>query len=208
MTKDTNPPKDSRKDFQIESSDYRCVACETDVAPGSRYVSSVVYRDEQFARRNHCDSCWEQETAEGTSGAFAFWRTARPPERRANAPLMRFEPTLVFGFFEKLQEDVLAGYQAVSADAGGAAHGAAAATATTTRSHRQKRDLCFVLSLLLIRKKVLTFGSSALVDGREWLQLSARTNPEQTFWVENPDLSDEELERVRDDIGELLHMRI
>lgn len=73
---------------------------------------------------------------------------------------------------------------------------------------RQKVQLRFVLALLLLRKKALNFESSAAEEGREWLRLSEKAEPERVYRVENPDLTDEELERVRDDIGELLQMNV
>ena len=72
----------------------------------------------------------------------------------------------------------------------------------------QRRNLRFVLALLLVRKKSLVFGSSASRDGREWFQVTEKAEPERRYWVENPALSEPELERVRDDIGELLQMQV
>ena len=80
--------------------------------------------------------------------------------------------------------------------------------APARRSPSEGRDLRFVLALLLIRKKVLNFESSGVDNGREWLKLTEKSEPERVYWVENPDLSDQELERVRDDLGELLQMKI
>ena len=143
---------------------------------------------------------------------FAYWRTQRPAERDADQPLMRFDPEVCLEFFRKLNEDVLAAGEGETqedpAPPGASESAPTSPSGGRTVSLRQKRDLAFVLSLLLIRKKVLVFKSSALSEDSEWLQLSVRQNPEREFWVENPQLSDAELEQVRDDIGALLHMRV
>jgi hypothetical protein len=73
---------------------------------------------------------------------------------------------------------------------------------------RQKRDLRYFLALLLIRKKLLVFEGSGSRNGREWLQLIEKADPSQMYEVENPELSDDELERVRDNLGELLQMNV
>jgi hypothetical protein len=68
--------------------------------------------------------------------------------------------------------------------------------------------LRLVIALLLIRRKTLVFESSAVRDGREWLKLTEKADPQKTYLVENPPLSDKELDAVRASLCELLQMDI
>jgi hypothetical protein len=187
--------------FQIETSDYQCCGCEKEISCGSRYFSTVVFEDAAFRRRNYCDPCWAGAQNARTAGAeelYAYWRTCRPEPPGADPRRMRFDPALVLEFFRRLSAPA-----GEPGDAGRAADAEAMGPAEP-----QKRDLRFVLALLLVRKKALHFDSSVERNGGEWLRLTERGDRSRVYWVENPDLTDEQLGRVRDDIGELLHMQI
>ena len=75
-------------------------------------------------------------------------------------------------------------------------------------SESQRRDLRFVLSLLLIRKKILLLKGTFIRDKFEWLELQERRESDKTYEIANPELSETELEQVRDAIGELLQMQV
>ena len=70
----------------------------------------------------------------------------------------------------------------------------------------QRARLRLVLALLLLRRKLLVFESSGLREGREWLKLSEKADRARVYLVENPPLSDAELESVKVGLGELLQM--
>ncbi len=73
----------------------------------------------------------------------------------------------------------------------------------------QERDqLRFFLSLLLVRKKALKFKSSIDRGGQEFLLLADRETPPRVHEVLNPGLSDDQLEGLKDRLGELLQMQI
>ena len=180
--------------YEIETSDYHCAGCNEEVGRGRQYFSAVLFAEELFHRRNYCVACWEQSrldnpgdsaTGKGAGDLYAYWKTRRPqpPDRKLRR--VGFDPTLVMRFFRRLSEE----------------------QESKTPPEAQKRDLGFVLALLLVRKKFLHFESAVQRDGGEWLKLSERGDPSRIYWVENPELTDEELERVRDDIGELLQMQ-
>ncbi len=76
-------------------------------------------------------------------------------------------------------------------------------------THRSERDqLRFFLGLLLIRKKLLKFKSSVSRDGEEWLLLVDRETTPRVHQVLNPRLTNTQLEKLKDRIGELLQMRL
>ena len=60
----------------------------------------------------------------------------------------------------------------------------------------------------MIRKKVLLLKGTFIRDGFEWLQLQERGESEKAYEITNPELSEGELEQVRDAIGELLQMQV
>ena len=60
----------------------------------------------------------------------------------------------------------------------------------------------------MIRKKVLLLKGTFIRDDFEWLQLQERGESGKTYEISNPELSEGELEQVRDAIGELLQMQV
>lgn len=72
----------------------------------------------------------------------------------------------------------------------------------------ERHQLRFFLALLLVRKKVLQYKSSVDRGGEEWLRLADRSAPPQVHEVLNPGLTEGQLERLKDRLGELLQMRI
>lgn len=151
---------------------------------------------------------------------FAFWKSVRPQPTQKAARRVRFDPLLVLEFFRRLGDgrDGTATTEGTGREEAEQGHPDAESSAPADgdpdvgSSHRpsvaQRRNLRFVLALLLIRKKALVFGSSARRDDREWLQVKERADPQRAYWIENVDLGDAELERVRDDIGQLLEMQV
>jgi hypothetical protein len=221
--------------YTIQASEHRCAACAGEIVPGSEYFSTVTFADAvpdgasaegksfSFARRDYCVPCWPAargpEAAEA-AGVFAYWKTWRPQAAAGDRRRVRFDPAVVLEFFRRL----------------GPALGPACAEGTCpalveaprekrdeidaieprageirpalVEAPREKRDVRFVLALLLLRKKVLVYEGSAVREGHEWIRFAERGDPAAEHWVENPRLSDSELERVRDAIGELLEMRV
>jgi hypothetical protein len=206
--------------FTFEPSDYRCTRCAAEVAAEAPFFSAIFFEGEAFRRRSFCLGCWGGGGPEA-GVAYAFWRTRRPaplaPQRR-----IRFDQDLVLEFFRRLGASLgPEGAPAASASASasdGAGDGAGAETPPPSggptvpappaagASREAMIRLRLVLSLLLIRRKVLVFGSSGLQDGREWLQLAEKAEPGRTYLVENPPLSDAQLEAVKVSLGELLQM--
>ncbi len=206
--------------YQIATPEHRCCSCEAEITPGGEFYSTVCFLGEEFARRNYCVPCWvpedspRQEAGAGGSawaagqaaprGIFAYWRTQRPEEVDGEVARIRFDPQVVLEFFRGLgkagnQDDGAAREDGLETGAAGVPAGP---------SESQRRDLRFVLSLLLIRKKVLLLKGTFIRDDFEWLQLQERGESEKTYEISNPELSEGELEQVRDAIGELLQMQV
>ena len=192
--------------FDIEASDFRCRPCGAEVPCEGAYYSAILLEEGALRRSNYCAACWAAGPPAGE--VFAFWRTRRPALPTDKPRKVRFDPAVIFEFFRRLE-----------APAGPPD----AETETPPRllaDSAERDELRFVLALLLVRKKVLDFRSSAMKDGAEWLQLELRgvpgaaaeapepPLPPKTHWVRNPQLADSELERVKGRIGELLQLEM
>jgi hypothetical protein len=209
--------------FQIDSSKHHCVACAAEVPEGDRYFSAVLFADDAFQRRDYCLPCWPTTRP---ADAFAFWQTRRLKTPQDAQRRLRFDSGLVLEFFRKLCERLgtSQGSGAASdaaptisaeadAEVGSAVPEAAAPAETSSaaapaRLGSRHEDLAFVLALLLLRKKVLIFESSGQRDGEEWIHFCDRDTPPRRYWVRNPELGDAELDRIRDDLGGLLEMKL
>lgn len=204
------------KAYQIATPEHSCCCCEAEISPGGDFFSTVCFLGEEFARRTYCPSCWapveavgadpDSPAAEGAAPAgggtrpaniFAYWRTRRPEDANAEGVKIRFDPQVVLEFFRGL------GRKAVDQDAG-----SREAETQGGPTASQRRDLRFVLSLLLMRKKIMVLDGTLVRDGFEWLQLHERVESDRLYEIANPDLSEGELEQVRDAIGELLQMQV
>jgi len=167
--------------FAIEPTDFRCAACTSEVAVQAAFYSAVFFETETFRRRSFCTSCWEGPAGKPRD-AYAFWKSKRPaPEAKPRK--LRFDADMVLDFFRKLSAEDISGAP-------------------------EKVRLRLVLALLLVRRKVLVLESSGLRDGREWIKLTEKSDPGRVHYVENPPLSDAELEQVRVSLGELLQMEV
>jgi hypothetical protein len=166
--------------YQIDSPDFLCAECKSEVACEARYFSAVFFEAEKFLRKNYCVACWEGKVAPGSGGpqAFAFWRARRPAAPAERPRRARFDPALAFEFFRRIGEDLQAPPAAPAAPAAEAVVGppgdAVQVESASGPGREEKEEIRFVLALLLVRKKFLAFLSSRDEDGVEWLKLEAR----------------------------------
>lgn len=197
--------------YQIDASVFHCHGCSREIPCEAAYFSAVVLLEAALARRDFCEPCWRaglDPAGKPSPSHFAFWRTRRPPKPQDRPRRLRFDPAIVFELFLRLGGPGPGG-GAVGEEAPAAAQeGAPAAGGEGTLPARSEAELRFFLSLLLIRRKALQFESSRLQDGQEWLILREKGESGRLHYVLNPDMSDEDLERVKVTLGELLQMQI
>ncbi len=196
--------------YTIEAPSFVCAACSREIPCEGLYFSAVFFED-SFRRRDYCPACWavrfpglarmaaRTSTDVAEPEVFAFWRARRPKAPEAKQTKLRFDPDVVLEFFRRLAPGT------DGAQPGGAQGGSGE---TGGLPDAERDELRFVLALLLLRRKALTFVSSRNQDGQEWLKLAEKKDPGRHHWVRNPELADSRLEKVRDRIGELLHMQV
>jgi len=168
--------------YDIEASDFRCRSCQAEVPCEAPFYSAVVFESESFRRQSYCLGCW----GGGVLQVFAFWRSRRPPLPVEKPRRVRFDPSIVLEFFRRLPP----------------------AAGAEGPSQREADEVRFVLALLLVRTKALRLGASFVREGAEWLQLTEKDPPESVHHVRNPELTDDQIERVKVRIGDLLSMQV
>lgn len=219
--------------FHIVGSGHRCAGCDQEIPSGEEHYSAVFFdgTGESFGRRDFCLSCWSARAGAAVRGQLepvdageilsgdyiAFWRTRRPAAEQAGDRRVRFDPELALEIFRRLEPPEKSAEAEVPADSDAARAEVVEAPGEELEDPRregprlypdQKRNLRFVLSLLLLRKKRLVFEGTTSAGGREVLVLREKEDDSRVHRVENPDLPEEELERVRDGLGELLEMQL
>ena len=175
--------------YSLENPSFQCKVCSNEVPPGEHYFSAVLFEEEAFLRKEFCSPCWKKEDQE-SEALFAFWKTQRPLPPETTQRRRRFDMDVIWNFFKRLES-------------GGTSGGAAG-----LGSHEERTKLNFLIALLLVRGKKLVLEGSAARDGEEWLKLSEKGNPEAQFHVKNPNLASEDLEKIKQGLGELLQMEI
>ena len=72
---------------------------------------------------------------------------------------------------------------------------------------QEKVNFRFVLTLILMRKRLLKYDESKIEDGKEiWrLRIPGDKSAGNTFEVVNPHLDEEQIEQLSSQIGEILH---
>lgn len=163
-------------DWPIHAPDGQCAECREGIPVETAFFSAVFHQDERFRRVDYCGRCFGSRPPPGEE-VFAVWRTRRVAES-AERPRVRFDPERVFQFFRKIDQ---------------------AATGEALK-------LRFVLSLLLLRKKLLKYRATDGSAEGEILVLASRGG--EVFRVLNPGLDDRELGSVRETIGQLLDLEV
>jgi hypothetical protein len=108
---------------------------------------------------------------------FCYWKT-RLPEPGQKKQLF-VDDQMLMTFFERLANE----------------------------TDQEKVDFRFVLTLVLMRKKLLKYDESRTEDGKEiWrLRIPGDKSAENTAEVVNPHLDEEQIEQLSSQIGEILH---
>ena len=164
------------REYKIESSARQCSQCDRAFGVGEEYYSAVVETEEE-ARLARRDFCPACWQPE-TQTFFSFWKTSVPaPEPTRGPRLIDF--TRLLRLFERLEQS----------------------------EDEENRRFRYVLALVLMRKRRLRLLSSRRTgSGRAETLTLREVGGDRQHTVQNPGLSDEEVQGVADRLREILDM--
>ena len=170
-------------DYQVARSTGLCSATGQPLIPGSECIATLCERphDEGFDRKDFSLEAWE--TGARPEGLYSYWKTIVPaPDAK---PRLLVDDTVLMDLFERLASD--------------------------ERPHRIA--FRFVLGLILMRKKLLKFAGRNTDDAPQgaaserWL-MATRGENSQTYEVINPNLSDDDVRDLIDQLSEVLQSEL
>jgi hypothetical protein len=169
-------------DYQVARSTGLCSATGQSLVPGSMCVATLCERphDEGFDRKDFSVEAWEAGAR--PEGLYSYWKTIVPePDAK---PRLLVDDTVLMDLFERLASD----------------------------ERPQRIAFRFVLGLILMRKKLLKFAGRKARDpgdssAERWL-MATRGENSQTYEVINPNLSDDDVRDLIDQLGEVLQSEL
>jgi hypothetical protein len=167
-------------DYQVARSTGVCSATSQPLVPGSACIATLCERpgDEAFDRKDFSIEAWEAGAR--PEGLYSYWKTIVPaPDAK---PRLLVDDTVLMDLFERLASD----------------------------ERPQRIAFRYVLGLILMRKKLLKFsGRQAQNAGsnERWL-LQTRGENSQTYEVVNPNLSDDDVRDLIDQLSEVLQSEL
>ncbi|MFW6146330.1 MAG: hypothetical protein ACOC7R_03255 [Planctomycetota bacterium] len=161
------------KEYNIARSAGHCARCEKALEPNETFMATVVEAAGGLVRRDWCLACWDDPDRGDVGELFGQWR-AVVPEPTAKKRLFVDDDVLVH-FFHRLAGD----------------------------ERESRRAFRFVLTLVLMRKRLLTYLRSRRDDdGREIWTLRRRGDGEHE--VVNPELDEDRIAEVSEQLSEIL----
>jgi hypothetical protein len=168
-------------DYHVARSTGLCSATGEPLTPGEPCIAALCERpdDEGFDRKDYSIQAWESGAR--PDGLFSFWKTIVPePDAK---PRLLVDDAVLMDLFERLASD----------------------------ERPQRIAFRFVLGLILMRKKLLKFtGRKTDADPERWLLQTrgpAESNP-PVFEVVNPQLADEDVRELIDQLSEVLQSEL
>jgi len=165
-------------DYQIARSTGHCWATGQPMVPGSPCIAAIVERsgEEGFDRLDISMAAWESGSR--PEGLFSFWKTVVPsPDSK---PKLLVDDAVLMDVFERMAAD----------------------------DRPQRQAFRFVLALILMRKKLLKFvGRKRDGEGECWLLVPrgpAGEAERSPIEVINPQISDDDVRTLTDQLGEIL----
>lgn len=165
-------------DWNISRSLRHCSRCNREFATEEEYYSALFDAGAEFERKDFCRPCWTSQPSGDREKAFSFWRTEVP---RPDQPKKVFvDDRVIFDFFQRLAAE---------------------------EDQPTKRNFRYILGLMLMRKKFLKFKDVVRKDGKEYLVLR-RSRTQEEHHVLNPQLTDSEMEQVKNELTQILETEI
>ncbi len=163
-------------EYRVARSTGICAATGRPLEPGSACVAALCERpeDEGFDRFDFCLEAWE--TGARPDGLFSYWRTTVPRPDAKQKILV--DDDVLLDLFDRLADDV----------------------------RPQRAAFRFILALILMRKRRLRYvGRSGDGDDERWLMRPRGADPNSPpIEVPNPQLSEEDIRELSDQLTEIL----
>ncbi len=153
-----------------------CAATGASIEPGSSYVATLCEREgeEGFDRLDYSTQAWER--GERPARLFSSWRTTMPEPGGKAKTLVDDE--VLLNLFHRLADD----------------------------QQPQRIAYRFVLALILLRKRLLKHDETKAQNGASVWMMRLKGDPVDAPKVEvvDPNLSEEQVREVSDQLGEIL----
>ena len=163
-------------DWKIGSRSASCRACETAFVDGQAYHSLLFEERQELRRTDVCQDCWDAQYSQGAldrKGFVSYWRSIFRVPPPPPPEPVRRETA----------ESVLR--QLIG------------------RDDAQLRPVCYILAVMLERKRVLKIQEERVEEGvRQFVYEHAKSK--NRFVISDPDLKLNELEAVQRDVSRLL----
>ncbi len=162
-------------EYRVARSTGVCAATGKVLEPGTSCIATLCeVPDDDGLERR--DYCTQAWEAGRPEGVFSYWKTTVPDPNRKQRVLV--DDTVLLDLFESLAGD----------------------------DRRKRRAYRFILCLILMRKKLLRYvGRTGQGEDERWLMLPrgvpAGSDPIE---VANPQLTDEDVRELTDQLGEVL----
>jgi len=166
-------------EWNIQKSSKECCLCRKQFGPGDSLFSAIFDHGQQFERKDFCTPCWGNTHAQ--QPVFSFWKTHVPTKEEERKLLV--DDNVLLDFFMRLAEQQQA------------------------EQPEHKAKFRYILSLVLMRKKVLKFVDIIREDGKEYITLRY-PKEKLDFKILDPGLTEEEADSVKDDLAQILNVEV
>ena len=161
------------KDFNIAKTAGLCCKCEAQIVPGEQYYACVIQVEDGLQRRDFCLECFKEPPGEPAEDILAQWRTCAPQPQEKKK--LFIDDELLLNFLDRLQD----------------------------ATEPAKVNFRFVLTLVLMRKKLLVYKRSDTTDDGEVWTLRLRGS-DKTSKVLDPHMDEEKIAEVSRQLGEIM----
>ncbi|MBI5779067.1 MAG: hypothetical protein HZA49_06385 [Planctomycetes bacterium] len=194
--------------WQIEKTTKRCQECNSTIEVSQHYFSALFPNptdktgEPRLLRRDFCANCWERRTAAGEEPPFSFWQTViEPPAEPPKTPR-----EVLLNFFDNLFKEATEVPAAENT------------SVPVVQDTRLKSQVKYLFALIMMRKKLLRLKSPLTRDNTRYLVLERFAKPQRSpdnfggdakvYEVAEVNISDEELDSLRQEFSQLFEFRI
>lgn len=161
------------KEYNIARTSGTCVACERELAPGEEFVATVRETPDDLQREDYCLACWDGRDEPPDAARLGVWKSRVPQPREKKKVFV--DDDLLVNFFHRL------------ADA----------------EDETKLGFRFVLTLVLMRKKILVYEGSTREGERDVWRMRIKGD-DVIHEVVDPHLDEDRIAEVSAHLGTIL----